>query len=357
MEHNDVTQLFPKDNALIKSAYTTRRLPREAMITLRCDIVPCPGDLVLARVDKVGQHKCLELADGRRSQLFTGDLITVVYGNRYAPDQYESVVPDHLGPCHLAASGGIASQVVHRYGKTGHPTAITPLGLIGDRNSQVLNLADWALPRGAYHANPPPTIAIVGTSMNAGKTTTAAYLIKGLVRAGLKVGAAKITGTGSGRDTWLMRDAGATQVLDFIDAGVPSTYLLSSDKVEKVAGQLIHELGRHGVDVIVLEIADGLFQQETGYLMSSHSFLANIDGVLFAASDAMGGAAGVEWLRQHQAPVIGVSGLLTLSPLAIREIHTATGLPVLTLAQLESAEIAQAMMDNLISIMPVLKAG
>lgn len=357
MEHNDVTLLFPNENALIKNAFTTRRIPREAMLTLQRESIPRPGDLVLARVEKVGQHKCLELADGRRSRLFAGDLITVVYGNRYAPDQYEAMVPDHLGPCHLAASGGIASQVVHRCGKTGNPTAITPLGLVGDRQSQVLNLAGWALPRGAYHANPPPTIAIVGTSMNAGKTTTAAYFIKGLTRAGFKVGAAKITGTGSGRDTWLMRDAGAVRVLDFIDAGVPSTYLLSGDEVERIAGQLICELGRYGVDVIVLEIADGLFQKETSQLMCSHGFLANIDGVLFAASDAMGGAAGVEWLRQRQVPVIGISGLMTLSPLAIREIHTETGLPVLTLAQLENAEIARAMKYNLISTVPVLKAS
>lgn len=356
MEHNDVTRLFPKDNTLIKSAYTTRRLPRETMMTLRCDSVPRSGDLVLARVDTVGQHKCLELIDGRRSQLFVGDPIIVVYGNRYAPDQYEAVVPDHLGPCHLAASGGIAAQVVDRYGKTGNPTAITPLGLIADRNRQVLNLADWTLPRGVYHANAPLTIVIAGTAMNAGKTTTAAYLIKGLVSAGLKVGAAKATGTGSGRDTWLMRDAGATRVLDFLDAGVPSTYLQPGDKVERIASQLIHELGHHSMDAIVLEIADGLFQQETSQLMRSHSFLANIDGVLFAASDAMGGAAGVEWLRQHQAPVIGVSGLLTLSPLAVRETQAATGLPVWTLAQLESAEIAQTMKDNLISA-PALKVG
>lgn len=231
----------------------------------------------------------------------------------------------------------------------------TPLGLIADRNRQVLNLADWTLPRGVYHANPPLTIVIVGTAMNAGKATTATYLIKGLVRAGLKVGAAKVTGTGLGRDTWLMRDADATRVLDFLDAGVPSTYLQSGDKVERIASQLIHELGHHGMDTIVLEIADGLFQQETRQLMRSHSFLANIDSALFAASDAMA-AIGVEWLRQHQAPVIGVSGLLALSPLAVRETHAATGLPVLTLTQLESAEIAQTMKDNPTSA-PVLKVG
>ena len=60
--------------------------------------------------------------------------------------------------------------------------------------------------------------------MNSGKTTTAAHLIKGLVQAGLKVGAAKLTGTGAVGDIWLMQDAGANLVLDFTDTGFPSTY-------------------------------------------------------------------------------------------------------------------------------------
>ena len=45
-----------------------------------------------------------------------------------------------------------------------------------------------------------PVLIVAGTAMNAGKTTAAARLIKGLQRAGLRVGAAKVTGTGAGGD-------------------------------------------------------------------------------------------------------------------------------------------------------------
>jgi len=34
------------------------------------DATPRPGDLVLARIDKLGQHKNLELTTGRRARLF-----------------------------------------------------------------------------------------------------------------------------------------------------------------------------------------------------------------------------------------------------------------------------------------------
>ncbi len=70
--------------------------------------------------------------------------------------------------------------------------------------------------------------------MNAGKTTTAASLIKGVTAYGMKVGAAKITGTGAGGDFWFMIDSGTEPVLDFVDAGKVLDRILSQYKGTKV---------------------------------------------------------------------------------------------------------------------------
>lgn len=341
MKATNITLLDAARIAKLKTPYTTRRVPHTAYATLLTDDVkPSVGDLVLVRVAKLGQHRHLELACGRRARLFPGDEIVLAYGNRYAPDQFEAEVPADLGPCHMVAAGGVAARVITRHGKMKAATTITPLGLLGDRTGRAINLADYALdplPRQAWR---PYTVAVVGTSMNAGKTETATNLIRGLSQAGLRVGAAKVTGTGAGGDAWSMADAGAASVLDFTDAGLPSTYLADAQTVESVMTTLLRSHAKSGVDAIVFEVADGLFQRETAALLASRAFADQVDAVVFAAGDAMGSAAGVQWLRAQNLPVVAASGLLTASPLAAREAQTATGLPVLDLDALSSATVA-----------------
>ncbi|MBL8250753.1 MAG: DUF1611 domain-containing protein [Candidatus Competibacter sp.] len=322
----------------VRVAYSARRVARETMATLlRGPIKPRAGDLVLARVDRLGQHQRIELPHGRRAQLYEGDEIIVCYGDRYAPDQFEAIVPDRLEECHLVAGGGIAARMLSRHGSMKRPTTITPLGLVGDADGHRLKVADWGLDKPAATARRPYTLAVAGTAMNAGKTTTAANLIKGLVKAGLKVGAAKVTGTGAGGDRWTLVDAGAHSVLDFTDVGYASTYRVPAPQVETIMTQLCGHLAAEAVEFIVLEIADGLFQDETARLLASPTFAHCVDGIMFAAGDALGALAGVEWLRRRHLPVQAVSGLLTASPLAIREA-AATGLPVLSQRQLLQGE-------------------
>jgi len=332
----------PERFARAKRAYTTRFAQRELVRTLvTAERAPRAGDLVLARVDEIGQHKKLERPDGRQATLFPGDEIVVAYGDRYAPDQFEAEVPGDLGPCHLVAGGGVASQVLSWHADMDPPTVIEPLGLLGDGAGRVLNLADFALPPVAPLGPRPPVIASVGTSMNSGKTTSAAFLVKGLVAAGLKVGAAKVTGTGSGKDLWLMADAGADPVLDFTHAGFPSTYRVPVAEVEAAFELLTGHLAAAGVGAIVIEVADGLYQRETAALLSSPRFGFRVDTVLFNAGEAMAAEAGVAWLRQRRLPVRAVAGLMTASPLATREAMAAVDLPVLTLDDLAEPAIAE----------------
>lgn len=68
-----------------------------------------------------------------------------------------------------------------------------------------------------------PLVLVVGTSMEAGKTTAAKVVTRLLKAEGLRVVGAKLTGAGRYRDILAMRDAGADAVFDFVDAGLPST--------------------------------------------------------------------------------------------------------------------------------------
>lgn len=317
-----------------KRAFSTRRVKFPGNTRLLREGRPAAGDLVLARVEALGQHQKLESPHGRRAQLYEGDEIVVAFGARYAPDQFEAVVPDDLGPCDLVAGGGIAGKVLSKHGKVRRATRIQPIGLIADRYGQPLNLARFALPQRGSAPCRPRIVAVAGTSMNAGKTTTAAGLVHGLSRAGLRVAATKVTGTGSGGDLWSMADAGACQVLDFTDMGHATTAGLAAREIERTALSLIAHSAGCGADVVIVEIADGVLQAETAALLSSERFRSSIDAVIFAAGDALGAVAGREWLLRRGHHVAAVSGLVSASPLASREASAAMGCDVLTLAHL-----------------------
>jgi hypothetical protein len=344
------TELEESTRARAARSFTTRRVPLDAMRYLVTGLRPAAGDLVLARVEKAGHHRRLYLPDGGRRHLFVGDEIIVAYGNRYAANQFEARVPRDLSTCHLAAGGGIAGIVTQRHSRIVRgPTIIQPIGLIAsDAGGPPVNVANWALraPRPA-RAGAVPVIALVGTGMDSGKTTTAAHLARGIVNLGLRVGYAKVTGTGAAGDPTLVADAGASPVLDFTDGGYVSTYRVSLKELLHLFAELVGHLQGSGVDVTILEVADGLFQRESAMLLSSTVVRQLADGVIMAGNDSMGAAAGASWLIDRGHRVLGLAGLIQQAPLQVREAKAATGLPVYRNDELSTAAGAAAVLQKL----------
>jgi hypothetical protein len=144
------------------------------------------------------------------------------------------------------------------------------------------------------------------------------------------VAAGNATGSGSGKDRWSYVDAGACRVADFLDFGMPSTFGYPREQLNATMRAICHELSSEGTDAVVLEIADGILQAETAWLLDRLAEVA--DGIVFAAVDSLSACLGVQILREHRLPVRAVTGLVTRSPLASREIQT--GVPVLSPADL-----------------------
>lgn len=330
--------------AKLKRAFSTRRIPVSAMrgILSGDDIQPQSGDVVLARVDDICKQTKLELTDGRKAHMFPGDEIVVCYGDRYAPDQYEARIGPDLSPCDLVASGGLAATEVSRRIGLLPPTQITPIGLVTGADGGRLNTMQFRID--APDCKPDiPAVLSLGTSMNAGKTLTATSLMRGFKRMGFKVAAMKITGTGSGGDMWIVRDAGADVALDFTDAGYSSTYMISVPDIETATYRLMNHAAALGCDVAVIEIADGLQQLETAQLIRSSKIMDVTIGSVFAAYDAMGAKYGVDVLRAADHNVLGISGRLGLSPLGVREAEDATGLRVYSPWDLQEGALVPVM--------------
>ncbi len=312
-----------------KQAFSTRRVDRQQVRTLITGpLRPRTGDLVLAQVQRIHYQRRIELVCGRKSTLHTGDRIIVAYGDRYATDQFEAEVPLDIGPTNLVATGGIASRMISKTAGIRSATEILPLGLLGDADGNPINLNRFAVPSVYEIEKRPMVIAVLGTSMNSGKTTINEALTSGLRHAGYRPGVAKITGTGSGGDYWSMVDAGAHVVADFTDAGYSGTYKVPLMQLEQILVDLISHVSGLGADIILIEIADGIFQEQNVDFIRSPIFHSLVDKVLFAAGEAMGAAMGVATLKDIGLPIAGVSGKLTASQLSIREAELACGVPV-----------------------------
>ncbi|WP_010533423.1 hypothetical protein [Brachybacterium squillarum] len=293
-----------------KHVYSTRfaaaHLERAEQLELvTAGHTPAPGELVLARVTEIGQHKRLKSPASRRQVLFEGDEVLVAYGSRYAADQFLAMIPGDLGPCHLAAAGGLASRVVDQHDRIDEATVITPIGVVRGATGPL------TLERPAPHtAGPRPTvcegarvpvIVVLGTSMNSGKTTLLAQLAHGLAGAGLRGAAGKATGTGAGNDRGLFVDAVAARVPDFTDFGHSSAFGLSADRVRELFSGMVEEL---------------------------------------ASGGAVGGVGALSAL--DRTPLL-VSGVLTASPLATAETRRALEVPVVpTLDLADPAEACEA---------------
>jgi uncharacterized NAD-dependent epimerase/dehydratase family protein len=97
-----------------------------------------------------------------------------------------------------------------------------------------------------------PVVLLIGTSMSSGKTTSGRVIVHELAQLGLNVAGAKLTGAARYRDMLSWRDAGAANVFDFVDVGLPST-VCPPDEFRGALEQLISKIAATEPDVLVAE--------------------------------------------------------------------------------------------------------
>src|SRR5213594_3490763 len=104
------TSLAEEMKAEMRVPYALRRVPKSKFATLLSQPThPQPGDIALARLEKIGKNTRLELAEGRAATLHEDDLLAVVFGNRYATEQFEGYAQADGDACDLLSMGGCAA--------------------------------------------------------------------------------------------------------------------------------------------------------------------------------------------------------------------------------------------------------
>ena len=338
--------------ATAKWAFSTRRVNRNDVAGISRNFHHArAGDLVLAEIASIGQHKKVQLAEGRYSESYRGDTVVMVCGDRYAPDQFEGFAEIGRDECDILAGGGVVGRMECAHDRMSKPTKLRPLGLLTNPQGEVINIASYAVPM-ATIPEYVTVIGVFGASMNAGKTTAAVSLAHGLKKAGYAVEGVKATGTGAFGDFNAFRDAGIP-VSDFTDAGMVSTYQVALDKIEQGFEALVGGAAERGAEVVVVEIADGVFQRETVQILTNSIIKDRFDTVMFAAPDALGAVGGVSIMKRYGLEPFAVSGKVTCSPLAVREAERATGQKLLSRSDLLDPEklmpnVAHLLRDSIV---------
>lgn len=181
------------------------------------------GDYALTEV--VGTPSELykvELCNGDMVPVVPGDQIIGALGHRQATlegvGSYEAVVNNRM---HALTSAGLLGALTSFSIMLPRPLELVYRGHIV-RDGKKKTMRDFRL-RTKARGFSVPTILIVGTSMNAGKSVTGRRVCEVMSAAGLKVIGAKLTGAGRFRDVASFKKHGAYEIYDFVDAGLPST--------------------------------------------------------------------------------------------------------------------------------------
>ena len=295
---------------------------------------PEVGDLLFGEVSELGHHRLVESRLGRMHTINIGTRAVFVFGNRYAPDQFEGLVPQSYGDyVDLFSRGGVIGEVKAQNQLIGVATKIHALGYVCNSEGKVINTKDHVLikPRKSSRDKPGAKLILcIGTSMNSGKTHAAAACCYAISSMGRNVRAAKITGTASLKDILLMNDCGAEYIADFSYFGYPSSYLLEHDQLLWMFNAFDMKYGNNPNNYIVVEFADGIFQRETAMLLKMPEVRKRISKLVFCAPDSTAVFGGLKMLRDefHLEPD-AISGLCSSSPLSMREISSFTELPIL----------------------------
>ena len=285
---------------LSKITSVVRRLNLSHTVEISHDITAVEGQVVAVEVlEERGTNNVLEHASGRLGRAVKGDVIPAVFGKRRALREYSSDIPAHAkvgDVLYLTCESGVVGEISGSNEKWGVPLKVKLLGAIWV-NGKPANLKHWAIHAPAKLAHSAPIVAVAGTCMDCGKTTAIVELVKQQAALGRKIAFVKLTGVAFMQDPLRVLDSGAACILDFVDAGLPST-CGSPEAVLASALRVLNEVNQSKPDLIVAEFGDGLIgEYHVSHLLSAPEIKQHLAAIVVGANDIVGAWGAVRLLE------------------------------------------------------------
>jgi hypothetical protein len=210
------------------------------------------GDYVLTEVrGPPSDLYMIEDCSGKMVPVEPGDQVIGALGHREATlegvGSYTEVVS---GEMHALTSAGLLGVFTSFSIMLPRPLSLVYRGHIV-RERRKMTMSFFAL-RSDHTDYTSPTILIVGTSMTAGKSVMGRRICEILSSGGLRAIGLKLTGAGRCRDIVSFRKAGAFEVYDFVDVGLPST-VAPEDEFRALIRPLLGHINSRNPDFVVAE--------------------------------------------------------------------------------------------------------
>jgi ribosomal protein L30E len=245
MNHKHIFTSLTRISDLAQVDFQLKKLPKEQWAT---------GDYVLCRIVNAGSETLkLELPNGRMRGVIGGETLVGALGERFATLEATGTwrnVEDDLKMTVLTGAGLLGRMT----SKSVFIPKMMKVVYLGHtyRGTRKLTMEHFIKPIATLSFNT-PIVLFVGTSMSAGKTTSARIVTNLFKQAGYKVVGAKLTGAGRYKDILAIKDVGADAVYDFVDVGLPSSICPRQEFQDKLT-QLLSRIELQKADIAIIEI-------------------------------------------------------------------------------------------------------
>lgn len=300
-------------------------------VSFEVEILPrshwATGDYVAGIVTGTSGNRAIELPSGRDVEVTEGDAVVGAFGMREATldttGSWEAIGEDGL--MNALTRAGLFGRVQSQSALAKKPLKLRYDGHL-QRGGEKVTMQGFApsVPEGSFTT---PTVLLVGTSMSAGKTTTARVVTRRLKRMGHSVLGAKVAGAGRYRDVLTIQDAGADWIYDFVDVGLPST-VVPEEEYRAALRQLLSRMAEVPADVAVVEIGASPLEPYNGSVAVEELQEALAMTILCATDPyaVLGAETALETLKPDL-----VTGIATNTAAGIRLLGQLTDLPALNL--------------------------
>jgi hypothetical protein len=141
-----------------------------------------------------------------------------------------------------------------------------------------------------------------------------------------------------------MRDHGAVDAITFADVGYPST---AHVEVPKVAKSCIAKLAEANVDLIVVELGDGIMgSYGVDAVLLDPEIKALEPSLMLAANDPVGAWGAIKWLEERDWKPALITGPATDNDSGTIAIEKLTGVPAIN-ARADAVKLTDCILDSI----------
>lgn len=215
------------------------------------------------------------------------------------------------------------------------PTDVKILGRVVDETGKKINIQSLALLKPAKSiVSDVPSVFVVGSSTDSGKTKITCTLIDFFKQAELSVGCLKSNGTASVREWLEYKDAGADFVYDSVDFGFATTYTKKHSMVVGGVKGAINALSTYKPKIIFVELGGDIIGANSDSILKDRQIQNYMNWLILAAKDSFAAYGVVKYLKQHKLKVPhAISGEVEKNKLTRERCHKLTGIQTVDISE------------------------